>query len=145
MIDFIKAEFKKIDYKCIERESKKANIDINSTRLSMYLNDDATNGYRIIEEFEKGGIRDVRVVKEMNFMEVLDVLIDFKMYSQIAPPFIQKGLLEQADALSIKFNDISAVCYPTYKKGDIAICIFNKKTFVKQVTIAEFLNDATKE
>jgi hypothetical protein len=141
MIDFIASETKKIIYNCIERESKRLNIPLEKTRLSLALNGDGSNAYGIIEEIESDGVKDFKLRKELTFMGVLDVKIDFKMYSQIAPPFVQKALIRFSNLLSIPFEKISAVCYPTYNKGEIAICIFNGKVFVKQITISDLFSE----
>ena len=141
MIDFIASETKKIIYNCIERESKRLNIPLEKTRLSLALNGDGSNAYGIIEEVQSGEDKDFKLRKELDFMGVLDVKIDFKMYSQIAPPFVQKALMRFSHSLSIPFEKISAVCYPTWKKGDIAICIFNGKVFVKQITISDLFSE----
>jgi len=141
MIDFISSESKKIIYNCIERESKKNKIPLDKTRLVLYLKEDGANGYRVIEEFRSEEGTDIRTIKELDFMGVLDVRIDFKGYSMIAAPFIQKALFRFSQTLNIPYDKISAVCYPTYKKGEIAICIFNDKAYIKQIELSELFNE----
>jgi hypothetical protein len=142
MLDFVSSETKKIMYNCIERESKLMQIPLEKTRLVLYLNEDGTNGYRTIEEFINGdGAVDVRTLKEFSFTGVLGVKIDMRGYSLIAPPFIQKAILRFSENLKIPYTNLNVVCYPTYKKGEIAICIFNGKAYVQQIQLSELFNE----
>jgi hypothetical protein len=141
MLDFISSETRKIIYNCIERESKEMQLNMTKTRLALYLKADASNGYRLIEEIVVNGKADIKVLKEFSFTGVLGVKIDFKGYSMIAPPFIQKSLLRFSESMNIPYDKVNVVCYPTYKKGQIALCIFNDKAFSKQIELSELFNE----
>lgn len=145
MIDFIKSESKKLIYNCIERESKRFGIPLEKTRLALSLDENGNNAYSLIHETEEEGKKDFKTLKKMSFMDVLDVKIDFKGYSLIAPPFIQKSLIRFSHELSIEHTKVNAVCYPTYKKGEIAICIFNEKNYVKQIELSHLFSEQDAE
>jgi hypothetical protein len=141
MVTFISSESKKIIYNCIERESKKVNIPLEKTRLVLYLKDDGSNGYRLINEVKKDGVLSIETIKEFSFTGVLGVKVDFKGYSMIAPPFIQKAILRFAERLNISYNKLNVICYPTYQKGEIAICLFNQNTYLEQIKLSDLFNE----
>lgn len=120
MIDFIADQTKSIMFKCCEKHMNEENkkreavekiaieADENGrggVQLKLGINENGKNSYFLCEGYKK--------VKELDFMGVLGVRIDFKGYSLYAPSFILKSLFKLATQYKIKPENINIMCVPT--------------------------------
>ena len=145
MVDFIKGETKKIMYKCCDKYATSKKMDVSDVQLILGLNasniKEASNGqnlntYKICENYTPK--------KDMTFLEVLGVKIDFLGYSQFAPAFIFKSLVRFADENKIEYDKVSIMCVPsTNEKGkpDILLALYNGANYVDTITFDQLFRE----
>lgn len=139
MIEFIQNETKKIMYKCCEKHATSVKKNVEDVQLILALNTSHTaiepNKYLICEEYVPK--------KELTILEVLGVKIDFKNYSQIAPPFIFKSLVRFSEKHSVPYDKISVMCVPTTNennKPDILLALYNSNNFIEEISFNDLFN-----
>jgi hypothetical protein len=104
MIDFILSEFEKITFKACEKYASSLGEQTKNVQLVLGLNDETEVIYSLCRNYNPE--------KKVSFMEILGVRIDFKGYSMIVPPFIQKTLLRYAEEHSAKPKDVCVMIIP---------------------------------
>ena len=131
MIDIIQNEFKKIISNFCERHSQSKGLNTEDVQLIFCLDEKANPVYKVCEKYTP--------VKTLTFKEVLGVKIDFKGYSMIAPPFIQKSLLRFAYSLGIDKTEVKAMAI--FLDKQILLYLYNKTEYVKKIEIAELFTE----
>jgi hypothetical protein len=129
MIDFILAEFTKICKKAIEKFSNELQKPKEDVAITFNLNQDNEVIYRLLKDF--------KFEKEVTFMEILGVRIDFKGYSMLVPPFIQKSLIGFCDEYKIEPSKVNVMVLLVQEK--ICLVLFNDTEQVKQIKLDDLL------
>jgi hypothetical protein len=128
MIDFISAEFTKICKKAIEKFSNDLQKPKEDVAITFNLKDGEVY-YNLLKDF--------KVEKEVTFMEILGVRIDFKGYSMLVPPFIQKSLLGFCQEFKIEENKVNVMALLVQE--NICLVLFNDTEQVKQIRLDDLL------
>lgn len=129
MIDFISAEFTKICQKAIERFSNDLQKPKEDVVITFNLNENGDVIYRLLKDF--------KFEKEVTFMEILGVRIDFKGYSMLVPPFIQKSLIGFCQEYSIEPSKVNVMALLVQEK--VCLVLFNDTEQVKQIQLHDLL------
>jgi hypothetical protein len=128
MIDFISAEFTKICKKAIEKFSN----DLQTPKEDVAITFNLKNG-----EVYYNLLKDFKVYKEVTFMEILGVRIDFKGYSMLVPPFIQKSLLGFCEEFKIEESKVNVMALLVQE--NICLVLFNDTEQIKQIRLDDLL------
>jgi hypothetical protein len=128
MIDFISAEFTKICKKAIEKFSD----DLQTPKEDVAITFNLKNG-----EVYYNLLKDFKVYKEVTFMEILGVRIDFKGYSMLVPPFIQKSLLGFCEEFKIEESKVNVMALLVQE--NICLVLFNDTEQIKQIRLDDLL------
>jgi hypothetical protein len=128
MIDFISAEFTKICKKAIEKFSN----DLQTPKEDVAITFNLKNG-----EVYYNLLKDFKVYKEVTFMEILGVRIDFKGYSMLVPPFIQKSLLGFCEEFKIEESKVNVMALLVQE--NIFLVLFNDTEQIKQIRLDDLL------
>ena len=129
MIDFISAEFTKICKKAIEKFSNDLQKPKEDVVITFNLNENGDVIYRLLKDF--------KFEKEVTFMEILGVRIDFKGYSMLVPPFIQKSLIGFCQEYSIEPSKVNVMVLLVQEK--VCLVLFNYTEQVKQIQLHDLL------
>lgn len=139
MIDFIQSKTKKIMYDCMKNYADKVKIQISDVQLVLGLNENG-NTYTLCELYAPK--------KEMDFLEVLGVKIDFLGYSLFAPPFILKSLVRFSETFGFPVENSKVMCVPTTNdnnKPDVLLFVYNKNEYVDTITFQELFREEDME
>ncbi len=128
MIDFISNEFKKISTKALDRFANELKVDRKDIQVLLKLDKNGDAAYDLMQGYKK--------VRELTFMNILGVKIDFKGYSLIAPDFIAKSLTQFSSDLEIS-NSAVSVMIVAKGNEDIAMWLYNGGAAVKKIEIEE--------
>jgi hypothetical protein len=128
MIDFISAEFTKICKNAIEKFSNNLQTPKEDVTFTFNLK----NG-----EVYYNLLKDFKVYKEVTFMEILGVRIDFKGYSMLVPPFIQKSLLGFCEEFKIEESKVNVMALLVQE--NICLVLFNDTEQIKQIRLDDLL------
>lgn len=128
MIDFISAEFTKICKKAIEKFSNDLQKPKEDVAITFNLKDGEVY-YNLLKDF--------KIEREVTFMEILGVRIDFKGYSMLVPPFIQKSLLGFCDEFKIEQSKVNVMALLVQE--NICLVLFNDTEQVKQIRLDDLL------
>jgi hypothetical protein len=128
MIEFISAEFTKICKKAIEKFSD----DLQTPKEDVAITFNLKNG-----EVYYNLLKDFKVHKEVTFMEILGVRIDFKGYSMLVPPFIQKSLLGFCEEFKIEESKVNVMALLVQE--NICLVLFNDTEQIKQIRLDDLL------
>jgi len=128
MIDFISAEFTKICKKAIEKFSNDLQKPKEDVAITFNLKDGEVY-YNLLKDF--------KVEKEVTFMEILGVRIDFKGYSMLVPPFIQKSLLGFCEEFKIEESKVNVMALLVQE--NICLVLFNDTEQIKQIRLDDLL------
>jgi hypothetical protein len=126
MIDFISEKFTEISSKCLERNAKEYNAKKINMQLVFKLNKESEAEYLIYKDYQPQ--------KNISFMEVLGVKLDFKGYSLFVPKFI-KGALERFCEEENIDKDKVRVVLNFNADNDLLLFLYNNNEFVKQVEL----------
>lgn len=130
MVDFIIEKFNEIVSKACTRYGQEQEVDATKIQVLFRLGDDAEVEYYILKEYVE--------LQKVTFNNILNVRIDFKGYSMIVPPFIQKVLVKYAEEMKVEPNKMSVICI-SQPNSKVVLCLYSEKTFVKKVNIEEEL------
>jgi hypothetical protein len=128
MIEFISAEFTKICKKAIEKFSD----DLQTPKEDVAITFNLKNG-----EVYYNLLKDFKAYKEVTFMEILGVRIDFKGYSMLVPPFIQKSLLGFCEEFKIEESKVNVMALLVQE--NICLVLFNDTEQIKQIRLDDLL------
>ncbi len=133
MLDSILKEFEKITFKACERHASSLQDSVTNVQLVLSLNSEGEVEYTICSNYNPD--------KKISFLEILGVRIDFKGYSMIVPPFIQKTLLRLAEDHQVNPLELSAMIIPTDEiKRTNVIWVYIKGQPKEQIKIEDFFN-----
>jgi hypothetical protein len=130
MVDFIIEKFNEIVSKACTRYGQEQGVDTTKIQVLFRLGADAEVEYYILKEYVE--------LQKVTFNNILNVRIDFKGYSMIVPPFIQKVLVKYSEELKVEPNKMSVICI-SQPNNQVVLCLYSEKTFVKRVNIEEEL------
>ncbi len=129
MVDFIIEKFNEIVSKACKRYGAEEGLGAMKMQVLFKLGEEDVE-YFILKEYKE--------LKKVTFMNILNVRIDFKGYSMIVPPFIQKVLVKYAEELKAEPSKMSVLCLPQ-PNDKVVLCLYNEKNFVKKIEIEEEL------
>ena len=130
MVDFIIEKFNEIVSKACTRYGQEQGVDASKIQVLFRLGADAEVEYYILKEYVE--------LQKVTFNNILNVRIDFKGYSMIVPPFIQKVLVKYSEELKVEPNKMSVICI-SQPNNQVVLCLYSEKTFFKRVNIEEEL------
>lgn len=133
MLDSILKEFEKITFKACERHASSLQDSVTNVQLVLSLNSESEVEYTVCSHYNPD--------KKISFLEILGVRIDFKGYSMIVPPFIQKTLLRLAEDYNVNPVELSAMIIPTdeIKRTNVIWVYINGKP-KELIKIEDFFN-----
>jgi hypothetical protein len=130
MEEFIVSETSKIFSKGINRYVEKYKVGLNDVSILLYLQKDDEVGYQIYvngDYSEDVTIKDILGVKMM----------DLKGYSVIAPPYIQKFLLDFKNEL--KSNKVDVSVYLDEYGEDVRFFLYDNGKLIREVFLNKLL------
>lgn len=119
MIDLILKEFEKITFKACEKYASSLGEQAKNVQLVLGLDENSEVVYTLCRHYNPE--------KKVSFMDILGVKIDFKGYSMIVPPFIQKRLLGYVEEHSANPKDICVMIIPKEDKKTAMWLYVNSK------------------
>lgn len=134
MVEFIVSQFSEISKKAIKRYSSSYGATPQNVQISFSLDVNGEVIYRVYNNYKK--------VEDVTFLNILDVRIDFKGYSFIAPPFIQKTLVRFANELGVNNQNVFVMLYLNDDNA-LKLNLFNLGEFVKSVELEDLFTDET--
>lgn len=129
MANFILEKFNDIIVKACERFGKEHGLAKEAMQIVMRVDGDGDVVYDLLKEYKK--------IKEIKFLEILNVRIDFRGYSMLVPPFIANTLGGYAKELEADVQNLSAMC--VVNGDDVVICLYRGTEYVKQIDLDEEL------
>jgi hypothetical protein len=134
MIDIIVSQFGEISKKAIKRYSSSYGTTPENVQISFSLDADGEVIYRVYNNYKK--------IEDVTFLNILDVRIDFKGYSFIAPPFIQKTIVRFANELGVKIQNVFVMLYLNDDNA-LKLNLFNMGEFVKSFELEDLFTAET--
>ena len=135
MIEIIQSEFRKIVLNCINKYAEDNSLSADNVQLMLGFNETG-NLYKILVNYVQK--------KELSILEVLDVRIDFKRYSILVPPFIEKSIKRFAKGLKVNIEEVEVMCVKDKnKKGEDIIKLFLYKSgnYVETIEFEDLFNE----
>lgn len=126
MIDFILEKFTDITSKCLDKKAKEYEANKINMQLVFKLNKDEDAEYLIYKDYQPK--------KNISFLEVLGVKLDFKGYSLFVPKFIKGALVRFCEEFDID-KDKVRVLLNFNDNNDLLLFLYNSNEFVKQVEL----------
>lgn len=128
MVDAIVEKFNEIVYKACERYGKEEGLETNKVQVLFFLDDEGEVAYKILKEY--------RPWKQVTFLEILNVKIDFKLYSVMVPPFIQNTLIAYSEKLETNAQDLFVMCVV---KGEnkVGLFLYKDKKPIEEINLEE--------
>jgi hypothetical protein len=126
MIDFILEKFTEITSNCLEKRAKEYETKKINMQLVFKLNKDEEVEYLIYKDYQPK--------KNISFLEVLGVKLDFKGYSLFVPKFIKGALGRFCEEFDIDKEKVR-VLLNFNANNELLIFLYNNNEFVKQVEL----------
>ena len=130
MEDFIVSETSKIFSKGIKRHVDKYKTGLNDVSILLYLQKDNEVGYQI---YVNGNYSEDVTIKDILGVKMMDL----KGYSVIAPPYIQKFLLDFKNEL--KSNKIDVSVYLDEEGEDVRFFLYDNGKLIREVFLNKLL------
>lgn len=130
MQEFIVEETSKIFTKGIKRFVDKNKVDIHEVSILLYLQKDDEVGYQV---YVNGNYSENVTIKDILGVKV----VDLKGYSVIAPPYIQKFLVDFRNELKSDKIDVSV--YLNEDGDDVRFFLYDNGKLIKEVFLKELL------
>jgi hypothetical protein len=93
------------------------------------LDDEGEVEYSILKKYNP--------IKDVTFNEILNVKIDFRMYGQIVPPFIQNTIVTYAEKLEKNPTDLMVMCIVTGENKIVLFLYDNNKKPIEQIILED--------
>lgn len=135
MIDLIKTQFKSITNKCLERYGS----EFESAKDKMQLVFRFANGDRSDRELEYVICKEYNIVKEITFLQVLGVKLDFSGKSLYVPSFIKGALIRLSEENNIN-PKVVRVMLSVDKDANLTLWLYNDKQYIKQFELDSLFN-----
>jgi hypothetical protein len=135
MIDFIQNESKKIILNCIKRYAEREKKEIEKVQLILGIAEQG-NTYQICENYKP--------VKDLDFMGVLGVKIDFLGYSRLAPPFITKSLIRFSEKNNYPLENSKVMCVAIKNENgklDAQLFVYNDKNYIETISFKDLFRE----
>jgi hypothetical protein len=146
MIEFIVSQFSDISKKAITRfsgsyETTPQNVQI-SFSLKPIIVEDENKEKKVDYDVVYKVYKDYQKVEDVTFLNILGVRIDFKGYSYIAPPFIQKTLIRFANELGVNCQNVFVMLYLNDENA-LKLNLYNLGELVKSVELEDLFTNET--
>jgi hypothetical protein len=135
MIDLIKTQFKSITNKCLERYGS----EFESPKDKMQLVFRFANVDQSERELEYVICKEYNIVKEITFLQVLGVKLDFSGKSLYVPSFIKGALIRLSEENNIN-PKVVRVMLSVDKDGNLTLWLYNDKQYIKQFELDSLFN-----
>ena len=119
---FIKQFNSKI-YDACSRYGNEYGVPADDIQIMFSVSEEGELQYSVLKDFQR--------VKKVGILDILNVTIDFKGYSILVPPYIQKIIMQYAEQLSVPATDLSILNIVREKK--VNSLLYNKTSFVEIV------------
>jgi hypothetical protein len=130
MQEFIVEETSKIFTKGIKRFVDKNKVDIHEVSILLYLQKDDEVGYQV---YVNGNYSENVTIKDILGVKV----VDLKGYSVIAPPYIEKFLVDFRNELKSDKIDVSV--YLNEDGDDVRFFLYDNGKLIKEVFLKDLL------
>jgi len=128
MVEFVVNTFNNIVYKACERYGKEEGVEATEMQVLFKLDDEGEVEYSILKNYTP--------FKDVTFNEILNVKIDFRMYSQIVPPFIQNTILTYGEKLEANPNELMVMCVVT-GVNKVVLFLYKDKKPIEEIILEE--------
>ena len=129
MIPMIVNTFNEIVLKACERFGKEEGVEAKEMQVLFKLDDEGEVTYSILKKYNP--------IKDVTFNQILNVKIDFRMYGQIVPPFIQNTIITYGENFEIHPTDLMVMCIVT-GENKIVLFLYNKdKKPIEQIILED--------
>ena len=128
MIDLVVNTFNEIVYKACERYGKEEGLEANEMQVLFKLDDEGEVGYTILKKYNP--------LKVVTFNQILNVKIDFRMYGQIVPPFIQNTLISYGEKLETNPTELMVMCVVTGVNA-VKLFLYKDKKPIEEIILEE--------
>ena len=128
MIDLVVNTFNEIVYKACERYGKEEGLEANEMQVLFKLDDEGEVGYTILKKYNP--------LKVVTFNQILNVKIDFRMYGQIVPPFIQNTLISYGEKLETNPTELMVMCVVT-GVNSVKLFLYKDKKPIEEIILEE--------
>lgn len=128
MVEFVVNTFNNIVYKACERYGKEEGVEATKMQVLFKLDDEGEVEYSILKNYTP--------FKDVTFNEILNVRIDFRMYSQIVPPFIQNTILTYGEKLEANPNELMVMCVVT-GVNKVVLFLYKDKKPIEEIILEE--------
>jgi hypothetical protein len=135
MEDFIVSETSKIFSKGIKKYVDKYKAELHDVSIILYLQRDEEVGYQI---FVNGSYSEDVSIKEILGVKV----VDMKGYSIIAPPYIQKFLIDFK--YGMKSNKIDVSVFLSEDGEDVKFFLYDNGKLIREVFLRDLIGVKTK-
>lgn len=134
MEDFIVSETSKIFSKGVKRYVNKYKVGIHDVSILLYLQKDENVGYQV---YLNGNYSEDVTIKDILGVTIMDM----KGYSVIAPPYIQKFLVEFKRELSSSKIDVSV--YLDEEGEDVRFFLYDNGKLIREVFLKDLIGVKT--
>jgi hypothetical protein len=134
MEDFIVSETSKIFSKGVKRYVNKYKVGIHDVSILLYLQKDENVGYQV---YLNGNYSEDVTIKDILGVTIMDM----KGYSVIAPPYIQKFLVEFKRELSSNKIDVSV--YLDEEGEDVRFFLYDNGKLIREVFLKDLIGVKT--
>lgn len=129
MIPYVVTTFNEIVYKACERFGKEEGVEAKEMQVLFKLDDEGEVEYSILKKYNP--------IKDVTFNQILNVKIDFRMYGQIVPPFIQNTIVTYAEKLEKNSTDLMVMCIVTGENKIVLFLYDNNKKPIEQIILED--------
>jgi hypothetical protein len=128
MLAFIVNTFNEIIYKACERYGSEEGVEASDIQVLFTLDDEGEVNYTLLKKYNP--------LKQVTFNQILNVRIDFKGYSQLVPPFIQKTLIEYGEKLETNPTQLMVMCV-VKGKNNIGLFLYKDKKPIEEIILED--------
>lgn len=134
MEDFIVSETSKIFSKGIKKYVEKYKTELHDVSIVLYLQKDNEVGYQI---FVNGNYSENVTIKEILGVKI----VDMKGYSIIAPPYIEKFLLDFKNSMNSDKIDVSV--FLNEDGSDVRFFLYDNGKLIREVYLRDLIGVKT--
>jgi hypothetical protein len=128
MLAFIVDTFYEIIYKACERFGSEEGVEASDIQVLFKLDDEGEVNYSLLKKYNP--------LKDVTFNQILNVRIDFRGYSQLVPPFIQKTLIDYGEKLQTNPTQLMVMCV-VKGKNKIGLFLYKDKKPIEEIILED--------
>ena len=135
MVQLIQGQTKKIMYDCCKKYADRISQPIENIQLILSVkesNSEVKNCYTICENYSPK--------VEYDILQVLNVRIDFRGYSLLAPPFIRKAISRFAEKYGVTPFNLKVMCIAEADKN-VNLYLYDEFTFLEEIDFQQLFSE----